>query len=72
MKIGSAWKMKSKNGKEFISVVIELPIIGKVKFVLFDNDNKQSDNHPDYDVVWTPERKKEQTSNKAFDDDVPF
>lgn len=72
MKIGAAWKRKSNNGKEFISVVIELPILGKFNFVLFDNDNKQSDNHPDYDVVWTSERKKEQTSNKVYDDDAPF
>jgi uncharacterized protein (DUF736 family) len=62
MQIGSAWKKTSKNNNEFISVSIEIPFLGKLNFVLFQNDEKKSSNSPDYSVVWNS-IKKENSEN---------
>lgn len=74
MKIGAAWKKTSANGNEFISILIELPIIGKINFVLFANEKKEAENQPDYNVVWSPNPKKNGKDDNPFngDDSIPF
>lgn len=73
MKIGSAWK-KNKDGKSFISGVIEWPGI-KLQFAIFPVREKKGDNSPDYDVVWSNLPPKDGSSSPArreFEDDIPF
>lgn len=73
MIIGSAWLKDSKDGKKYMSCVIELPFIGKINFAMFKVDDKKSENSPDYSIVWSAPRKAEEGSGKPFNDkDIPF
>lgn len=77
MIIGSAWLKDTKDGKRFMSCVIELPIIGKLNFAMFKNEKKEKDNQPDYQIVWSAPRENKSSSSSGggnpFDDsDVPF
>lgn len=56
MKIGAAWLKQTDEGKSFLSCVIELPVIGKLNFTLWKNDEKSQENHPDYNITWRPDQ----------------
>jgi uncharacterized protein (DUF736 family) len=63
MKIGALW-LKEKDGKKYYSGIIEFPGM-KLNFAIFKNEEKQQDNHPDYNIVWSPVKK-----NNS--EDIPF
>lgn len=65
-KIGALWLKKSKDGsKTFLSGVLQ-DLRGDINIVVFKNDRKEQDNHPDYNIVLQEERK--ETQQAAADD----
>ena len=78
MKIGALWLKKTKEGRSYMSGVIEFPGV-KIPFAVFKNEEKQQENHPDYNVIWNPPQEQSQKPTAAatndrgrFDDDIPF
>lgn len=75
MNIGAAWIREGKeSGKKYVSAVIELPIVGKIQFAMFKNEDKTEDKHPDYNLVWSPAKdtsKKSESSDPFMDDTFP-
>lgn len=81
MNVGSAWKKESKDGKKYMSCVMQSPFLpdGEINFAIFPVQEKKSENAPDYVIVWSP-RKKEKSEPEAAqndapvpsDDDIPF
>lgn len=57
MNIGAGWKKKTKEGKDFLSLVIDVPFLGSISLLLFKNEHKKAENHPDYNVIWNPRQK---------------
>lgn len=58
MRIGAGWVKKPTNGgDDFISIIIEIPFLGKVNLAVFKVKEKKNDASPDFDIVWSPERK---------------
>jgi len=72
MVIGSGWKKKDKNGKQYLSIVIDIPFLGREYFLLYLNENKSNDSSPDYQVVWIPNRDADKTTKSGDDEEVPF
>jgi uncharacterized protein (DUF736 family) len=77
-KIGALWLKETKDGKKYMSGVLE-DLRGDIRIAVFKNDRKEKDNHPDYQIVLSEERKErsesEQTaeSTDAVDlSDIPF
>ena len=56
MRIGSGWKKQSQNGKDYISVSIDIPLLGNLSFAIFREEEKKSENSPDYAIVWSPRK----------------
>lgn len=76
MKIGAVWVKKTKDGKPFMSMVIEFPGT-KMQCAIFKNEDKQSDKQPDYNVIWSPPLENRGVTPAATpaasgNDDVPF
>lgn len=46
-KVGSLWKRKSKDGKQFLSGTM----LGGLKVMIYPTKSKQSDKSPDYQVL---------------------
>lgn len=67
MKIGSGWK-KEKDGEPWVSIVIEIPFLGKINVAMFKVKDKKSDASPDYDIVWSNMKK----SNNSTDENPGF
>lgn len=65
-KLGALWIKTGKKGK-FMSGVIKIDDV-ETKIVVFKNDRKESDKHPDYNIMLSEERK--QVADD--DDDNPF
>ncbi|PIV21217.1 MAG: hypothetical protein COS40_08565 [Deltaproteobacteria bacterium CG03_land_8_20_14_0_80_45_14] len=67
-KCGAFWLKKDKNGKAFMSGIIEndsLPSTEKIPVVVFKNKKKESEKQPDY-LMFLSEPKSQK------EDDVPF
>lgn len=72
MKIGSLWKRTTKDGKAFLSGVIEYPGVA-LHVAVFKNENKKRSEQPDYEISWRAERpEKEKGAPAPVDDDVSF
>jgi uncharacterized protein (DUF736 family) len=79
MKIGALWLKKTQDGKTYMSGLIEYPG-QKMNFAVFKNENKQNDNHPDYEIVWNPPKQGNGNGNGGgaaplpsnFNDGIPF
>ncbi len=54
-KIGSLWRKQTKDGKVFYSGVIQ-DIRGDINIAVFMNDRKESEKHPDLNIVLSGER----------------
>jgi uncharacterized protein (DUF736 family) len=58
IKLGSGWIKQSKNGDEYISIIINIEsgveLRQNDKIMLFKNKNKTSENSPDYSMVLAP------------------
>lgn len=55
---GALWLQTSKQGKKFMSGVVEIEGV-KTKIVVFKNDHKADDKHPDYKIYLSEERKEQ-------------
>ena len=59
--VGAAWKGKSKKGVKYLTIILDgkdedAP---KKKYVAFENENKKSENSPDFRIIEsTPMKKK--------------
>lgn len=74
MKIGALWLKKTQDGKTYMSGVIQFPGT-EMSFAVFKNEEKQQDNQPDYNIIWSPERKnnnQSQENNSNGDNGAPF
>lgn len=69
--MGALWLNESKSGKKYMSGVVE---IGdeKHKIVVFKNDYKEEDKHPDYKIYASQPKGEAKPESPDFDDDVPF
>ena len=77
-KIGALWLKETKDGKKYMSGVLE-DIRGEIRIAVFRNDRKEKDNHPDYQIVLSEERKERSESDQTVDSadavdlsDIPF
>ena len=71
--IGAFWINESQSGKKYLSGSVTVNGVTQ-KVVVFKNDYKQEDKHPDYRVYEsTPKGEQSQAApSKGFEDDVPF
>lgn len=73
MKIGAAWVRKTQDGKNYLSCTIQEPFQEPKNFALFKNEQKEKDNQPDYNIVWSENPKPKQGyQSDPFDDDIPI
>lgn len=79
MKIGALW-LKEKDGKKYFSGKIEVPGLD-LQFAVFKNEEKNKENQPDYNIVWSSPNQKKNNSTQQnssdqvqpfSDDDIPF
>jgi uncharacterized protein (DUF736 family) len=68
LKIGSLWIKTSKDGKRYMSGILE-DMHGKMNIVVFSNTDKKSDKAPDYSIMLSEDReeRKQQPSQGAYD-----
>lgn len=65
-KIGSLWRKQTKDGKVFYSGVIQ-DIRGDINIAVFMNDRKESEKHPDLNIVLSGDRdERKQTQEDPF------
>lgn len=72
-KIGALWLKTGANGK-FMSGTMNLDESnpnGMVKVLVFKNNYKEEDRHPDY-VVYVPNEELDRTKGPITDKDLPF
>lgn len=69
--IGALWLNESKAGKKYMSGSIEIDGV-KHKVVVFKNDYKEEDKHPDYKVYPSTPRDGQDQKPDDFTDDIPF
>jgi uncharacterized protein (DUF736 family) len=75
MKIGAGWVKDTKDGKRYMSCVINLPLLGELSFVMYRTEKKTKEGSPDYEIYWYGERQKNGTNiekSEKFEDDIPF
>lgn len=73
-KLGALWLKDSKKGTKYMSGVIEKDG-EKFNIVVFKNNNKKQDNHPDYEIYLSEPREQKSTAQavkETFEDDIPF
>lgn len=77
-KIGALWLKETKDGKKYMSGVLE-DLRGDIRIAVFKNDRKEKDNHPDYQIVLSEERKERSESEQTAEStdvvdlsDIPF
>lgn len=78
---GALWVKESKAGNKFMSGVVEIDGV-KTEIVVFKNNFKKADNHPDYRIYLSEKREKkpyvqpgspaDDHANGKFEDDIPF
>lgn len=69
-KIGALWLKEGANGKYFSGVIEDLR--GDVPIVIFKNDRKEQDNHPDYIILRSEPMERPTHTEKAEEIDSPF
>lgn len=79
MQIGSAWSKTTKEGKRYMSCVIELPIIGRINFAIFPIDEekrKDKEKSPNAAIIWSAPRPGNGSGSESdtpfTDDNIPF
>ena len=71
-KIGALWLKQSQDGKQYLSGVIQ-DISGDINIAVFKNDKKESDKHPDYNIVLSERPKPApQPEGGPGPDEIPF
>lgn len=69
---GAFWKRSyTKDGKEvvYMSGVVDMGVAGEMNVALFRNDRKEEDKHPDYVLVRSDKKGKDNDEPGADDDD---
>lgn len=70
-RIGALWVRKSKDGKKYLSGIIET-MYGDIQIAAFINDKKEKENQPDYNLVSNglvqEERERSTSSRDPLDD----
>lgn len=69
--IGALWSKESKAGQKYLSGVVEVNGV-KQKIVIFKNNYKQEDKHPDYRILKSEPRGQQPETPMQFEDDIPF
>lgn len=65
-KLGALWLKDGKKGK-YMSGVVEINGV-KTNILVFKNDHKESDKHPDYNIYLSEDKR----GKVADDDELPF
>lgn len=63
-KIGALWVRKSKDGKVYMSGIIQ-DLRGDIRIAVFKNDRKEKENHPDYTIVLSDDKSIEKNRKVA-------
>ncbi len=63
-KIGALWLKETKDGKKYMSGVLE-DLRGNIKIAVFKNDRKESDKHPDYSILLSEEREERKPQTQS-------
>jgi len=73
MRIGALWLKESKEGKKYMSGIIEYPGMN-MPFAVFKNEDKKSENQPDYYISWSPAKESENktTNGSGSSNGAPF
>lgn len=58
-RIGALWLKTTQDGKQYFSGVIN-DLRGEINIAIFPNDRKESQNHPDYNIVLSEQKKQVQ------------
>lgn len=70
MIIGSGWKKKDKNGKPYISAVINVPFLGSTNVLIYQNERSSK---IDYDIIWIPDNGQSSAVNEVSNEsDFPI
>ncbi len=75
MIIGSGWRRKDKNGKQYLSIQVQIPLLGNLSLLLYVNEQKKNEKSPDYNVVWIPDTNKPDSIKETTsydDEEIPF
>jgi uncharacterized protein (DUF736 family) len=69
-KLGALWLRKDKDGASYFSGSLE-DLAQDIPVVVFKNNKKEQDNHPDY-IVYRSEPQAEKKEKVATADQIPF
>lgn len=70
IELGPLWEKKDKNGKKYLSGVLNIFPYGQVNVTIFKNDYKTKDNQPDYKIYYSPNG--QQNGGPYGGDGTPF
>lgn len=73
-KIGALWLRQTQDGAKYFSGVIQ-DLSGDINIAVFQNDKKEKDNQPDYNIVLSEKPKpvpQPQHEGGPGPDDIPF
>ncbi len=79
-KIGALWLRESKDGKKYMSGILE-DLHGDIRIAVFKNDRKEKKNQPDYQIILSGDSqdRKNNNGNESNNgaeevnlDDIPF
>lgn len=65
-KIGALWLRKSKDGKDYMSGVLN-DISGDIRICVFKNDKKENDKQPDYTLSVSIDDQKQSSSENVIE-----
>lgn len=70
--IGALWLKTSKDGKKYMSGMVEIAGF-KINIVVFKNNNKKEDRHPDYNILQSkPMEQKQAQAEEILEEEIPF
>jgi hypothetical protein len=49
-RVGALWRKKDKSDRDFYSGNIDFGALGDIRIMIFENEPKQEENHPDWIV----------------------
>lgn len=67
LQLGGLWVNDSKNGNKYMS-----GYLGNLKIMVFRNNYKTEDKHPDYVMYLTEKPRNNENSDEQNKDDIPF
>lgn len=67
LQLGGLWVNESKNGNKYMT-----GYLGNLKLMVFRNNYKTDDKHPDYVMYLAEKPRNNENSNEETQDDIPF